>query len=56
MGDMNAIVGVKKKGKKVVGNFEIGDKNERGDLLVEFAGLNSLYILNIFSKKLIYWI
>ena len=52
---MNARVGAKRKGEKVLGNFGIGERNERGNLLIEFARLNGLYILNTFFKKSMKW-
>ena len=37
MGDFNAKIGTQKADDKVVGNFGYGERNERGDTLVEFA-------------------
>ena len=52
MGDLNAKVGVKEDGEEsVIGNFGYGQRNDRGDRLVEFAISRKLKILNTFFKK-----
>ena len=51
MGDFNAKVGKKQAGDKAVGNYGLGSRNNRGDLLVEFAERNNLRIMNTFFCK-----
>ena len=51
IGDFNAKVGQKRSGETAVGNFGIGNRNDRGDLLVEFAERNQLKIMNTFFQK-----
>ncbi|PIK56232.1 hypothetical protein BSL78_06870 [Apostichopus japonicus] len=52
MGDLNAKVGKKEDGEEsVIGNFGHGQRNDRGDRLVEFAISSKLKILNTFFKK-----
>jgi hypothetical protein len=52
MGDFNAQVGSKGDEKETsVGNFGYKKRNNRGDLLVEFAETNHLKIGNTFFKK-----
>lgn len=45
MGDMNATVGEGRDGI-AVGEFGLGVRNERGDMLVEFCTRNNLIITN----------
>ncbi|XP_071842686.1 craniofacial development protein 2-like [Apostichopus japonicus] len=52
MADLNAKVGKKEDGEEsVIGNFGYGQRNDRGDGLVEFAISSKLKILNTFFKK-----
>ena len=53
MGDFNAKLGKKKDKKAIVmGNFEIGNRNERRGMLIGFALKNNLQITNsLFYKK-----
>jgi hypothetical protein len=52
IGDFNAKVGLKKDGEEsVMGNFGSGDRNDRGDKLIDFAICNKLKIMNTFFKK-----
>ncbi|KAL1447418.1 hypothetical protein WDU94_003530 [Cyamophila willieti] len=52
MGDFNAGIGCKKDASETaVGNFGFGDRNDRGDRLVEFAEQEQLCILNSHFKK-----
>ena len=45
MGDMNAKVGKEQTGT-TTGNFGLGDRNERGERLVEISVRNKLVITN----------
>ena len=45
MGDFNAKVGMETM-EDVVGKFGIGNRNERGDRLIEFCQINNLTISN----------
>ena len=49
LGDMNAKIGIGKEGT-VVGEYGIGERNERGNRLVEFCKQNHLVIANTFKK------
>ena len=51
IGDFNAKVGQKRRGELAMGNFGIGSRNNRGDMLVEFAERNNLKIMNTFFNK-----
>ena len=51
LGDYNAKVGKYTSGISAIGKFGIGDRNERGDSLVNFAETHSLKIANTFYKK-----
>ena len=52
MGDFNAKIGMRKQGENsIVGPYGIGERNERGDRLVEFAASRKLYIGNSKYKK-----
>ena len=51
MGDFNAKVGKSKAGESIVGNHGIGQRNERGDKLVNFAERYGLKITNTFFQK-----
>ena len=51
IGDFNAKIGQKRVGETAVGNFGIGNRNDRGDFLVEFAERNQLKIMNTFFQK-----
>ena len=51
-GDFNAIVGRKAyENEKFVGNFGLGERNEKGSRLVSFAASNKLYIMNTYFQK-----
>lgn len=49
IGDFNSRVGVN-KGEKCIGDYGVGERNERGERLIEFADANNLKILNTFYK------
>ena len=53
MGDFNAKIGVRRTDEdKIMGRYGVGERNERGDRLVEFAASRNLYISNNkFRKK-----
>lgn len=51
MGDFNAKVGLGKNGEHSLGRFGIGERNERGERLVDFAVNQRLYIMNTFFQK-----
>ncbi|XP_067127708.1 craniofacial development protein 2-like [Centruroides vittatus] len=51
MGDFNARIGAKEKNETSVGKFGHGKRNERGDMLVDFAEAEKFYIMNSFFKK-----
>ena len=49
IGDWNAKVG-KDISNGITGNFGLGERNEKGDQLVEFCSINDLKIVNTFFK------
>jgi hypothetical protein len=52
IGDFNAKIGKRKKGENnVMGPYGIGERNERGDRLIEFATSRKLYIANSKFQK-----
>lgn len=51
MGDFNAKVGAGHLGFKSVGRYGLGEKNERGERLLEFTVGNSLAIANTFYNR-----
>ena len=51
MGDFNARIGERQQSEISVGKFGFGERNERGDRLVEFAENHQLYVMNSFFKK-----
>lgn len=52
MGDFNAKVGIKEGNRETsMGHGGTGQRNERGDRLIEFAELDKLRITNTFFKK-----
>ena len=53
MGDFNAKIGVKEEWEKTrcIGKHGIGERNERGERLINFAEEKGLYIANSFFKK-----
>ncbi|GFR82568.1 endonuclease-reverse transcriptase [Elysia marginata] len=53
MGDFNAKIGTKKKEEDLewIGCHCIGERNERGQRLLDFAAENKLYITNTFYQK-----
>ncbi|XP_042864337.1 uncharacterized protein LOC122248391 [Penaeus japonicus] len=46
MGDMNAKVGKNSTPNKTCGRFGLGEKNERGERLIEFCSANNMLITN----------
>jgi hypothetical protein len=50
MGDMNAKIG-KNRGEKCVGKYGFGERNERGERLVEFVDGKNMYLMNSFFQK-----
>ena len=58
MGDFNAKVGKQQEGEEsVLGKFGIGERNRRGETMIEFAAQHSLVITNTCFKKNVnrYW-
>jgi endonuclease/exonuclease/phosphatase family metal-dependent hydrolase len=52
MGDFNAKVGKCRKGEELIlGNFGVGERNKRGDTLLEFAAEQKFVIANTIFKK-----
>ncbi|XP_013408096.1 craniofacial development protein 2-like isoform X1 [Lingula anatina] len=52
MGDFNAKIGIKSdEQERATGKFGSGERNERGDLLIEWATANNLKIMNTVYKK-----
>ena len=51
MGDMNSKVGKAETNESSIGNFTFGERNERGERLVNFAEYEGLKIVNTFFKK-----
>ncbi|XP_072025155.1 craniofacial development protein 2-like [Amphiura filiformis] len=52
MGDLNAKVGECKNGEEsILGKFGVGERNRRGEMLLEFAAEQKLIIANTFFKK-----
>ena len=52
MGDFNAKVGSKAHNQeRTMGNVGTGQRNERGDMLVEFTESGNFKIMNTFFKK-----
>ena len=53
MGDFNAKIGRKQQWEKgnCTGGFGIGEKNERGERLINFAEEKKLFIAKTFFKK-----
>ena len=51
MGDMNAKVGSISH-SNIVGNFGLGDKNDRGERLIQFCKHNQLIITNTWFQQL----
>lgn len=52
MGDFNAKIGMKQQGEEsIIGNSHYGNRNPRGELLVNFASQYQLKIGNSFFKK-----
>src|SRR5271156_4422245 len=53
MGDFNAKIGMRKQGENcITGPHSIGNRNEDGDMLVEFAVSRKLYIANIRKRTI----
>ncbi|XP_072030583.1 craniofacial development protein 2-like [Amphiura filiformis] len=51
MGDFNAKVGKREDGEEcTIGKFGSGERNDRGDRLIEFSISNKLKIMNTFQK------
>ncbi|KAI5706767.1 hypothetical protein M8J75_011119 [Diaphorina citri] len=51
MGDFNAKIGKHKDGDAVVGKFGVGERNDRGQRLIQFSEETRLKIMNTFFKK-----
>lgn len=51
MGDFNAKIGSAKSGESCVGHFGYGNRNHRGDTLVNFCERHRLKVMNTFYKK-----
>ena len=51
IGDFNAKVGRNAAGESSVGKFGVGERNERGEVLVSFAEKYNLRIMNTFFQK-----
>ena len=51
MGDFNARVGKQEVDDAVTGKHGLGQRNERGHRLVEFAECTNMYITNTYFKK-----
>ena len=52
MGDFNAQIGIKQDiNEKCTGNFGSGTRNDRGDMMVDWASQHKLKIMNTFYKK-----
>ncbi|XP_023931700.1 uncharacterized protein LOC106162426 [Lingula anatina] len=52
MGDFNAKIGIKSdEQERATGKFGSGERNERGDLFIEWATANNLKIMNTVYKK-----
>ncbi|XP_072043082.1 craniofacial development protein 2-like [Amphiura filiformis] len=52
MGDLNAKVGKKTNSNEtMLGKYGVGERNERGDRLLEFTESKNLKIMNTFFKK-----
>lgn len=52
MGDFNAKIGRCQPGEEsIMGKFGVGERNERGDMLLEFAAQQGLVIANTYFKK-----
>ena len=50
MGDFNAKVG-KEKYEKIIGTYGLGNRNERGDRLIEFCQHNKLCVVNTWFQQ-----
>ena len=52
LGDFNARIGSKELGEHHIGNYGIGRRNERGQMLANFTELHKMYIANtLFTQK-----
>ncbi|XP_072051533.1 uncharacterized protein [Amphiura filiformis] len=52
MGDFNAKIGECQSGEEaIMGKFGVGERNKRGDMLLEFAAQQGLIIANTYFKK-----
>jgi exonuclease III len=51
MGDFNAKVGVAGCEEELVGKFGVGQRNSRGEMLMDFCALNNLCITNTLFKQ-----
>ena len=51
MGDFNAKVGPRQHIEKYSGQYGLGERNQQGDMLVEFAECHGLKIVNTLFKK-----
>lgn len=52
IGDLNAKIGKRQEeNENSVGKFGVGERNERGDFLINFTEANKMYIMNTFFQK-----
>lgn len=51
MGDFNARIGERSEEENCIGNYGLGKRNERGEMLVHFLKSQNLYAMNTFYKK-----
>ena len=51
IGDFNAKVGQNVAGESCIGKFGVGERNDRGELLVSFAEKHNLKVMNTFFQK-----
>ena len=50
MGDFNAVVG-EERNEKIVGKYGLGNKNERGEMLIEFCKRKDLVLTNTWFEN-----
>ena len=52
MGDLNAKIGQREKGEEnIMGSFSYGERNRRGERMIEFAMEHKLKVTNTYFKK-----
>ena len=51
IGDFNGKVGQRITGETTLGKFGLGDRNGRGQMIVDFASRNELKVMNTFFQK-----